>query len=318
MSDILSLFDAVTVSNTERITERDREYCERQQKYYEFAIAMSVKTLDLAKEIAEGEKEYDAEDCNGYRYSYFDHYSNQVKLSVDKAKSDLQLIHAEYIGKVIRYFEQAYNISLEGSKAFEIIFPGRPSDLKNYSSQETIEKYESEMTEYEKAFLSPFNYERLVDFIFAQLNGLSFKDRAAEEIKTACRQIYQDRRYYTAELKGKTITFPHMLHIRDEYSWDKGGKIDSLSNSSDMYKVFNALSLFLHDNVQNIFSHFLSRLNDKTGSSLICDHYPGSEFIESVRIYKNGKVVVKFTESQKALVFAKEYCCYLEETAVAV
>lgn len=316
--EVINLFDQINVKNTERISQWDREYCIRHQEYYEFAVEKTLKIMALAKEISEEDSIYGINpDDFGRRPGYFDTYDNKVKLTVRNAFDDLMAIQKKFIVFIIRHFESSYKVSLDKEKAIDTIFSGEPERISHHASEEAIKRYEERVQAYEKQFESMISYEKVIDFIFAELGGKSFRDRAADEIREACRAAFTGyhghRSYHGPDLKGKALEFKCFLDIRDEYSWDKGGSIHDLYHDSSAYKLFKALSLYLHDTTENVFNTFLSRLSEKHGGDLICEHNAVSSCLEGIRIYKNGKMVIKFKEAQKALEFAKEYCNYCEE-----
>ena len=322
--EVINLFDQINVKNTERISEWDRKLCEMHQEYYDFAFAKAMKIYALAEEIEDEDSAFGSILCDsfGNRLSYFDAHYMDVKLTVKNAYDDLQVIQKKFIGFIISHFENAYKVSLDRNKAIETIFPGEPKrGLSMYASQEEHEDYEAKQNAFKSQFEKPISYEKIIDYIFAELGGLSFKDRAADEIREACRYCFKNynghRSYHGPEIKGRNLEFQSLINIRNEWSFDRGGKIYDYGSKETYWKVFKALSLYLHDSTDNIFNNFLVRLNDKYGSDLICEHDCGSSFIEGVRIYKNGKVVIKFKDPMKALGFAKEYCNY-EENQVAV
>ncbi|MDD2269231.1 MAG: hypothetical protein PHY15_06745 [Eubacteriales bacterium] len=316
--EVINLFDQINVKNTERISEWDRECCIRHQEYYEFAVEKTLKIIALAKEISKEDSIYGInQDDLGRRSGYFDTYDKEVKLTEKNAFNDLMSMQKKFIGFIISHFESAYKVSLDSGKAIETIFSGEPERISHFASEGEIKKYEERVQAYEKQFESLISYEKVIDYIFAELGGKSFKNRAADEIREACRATftgYNGRRsYYGPDLKGKALEFKNFLDIRDEYSWDKGGSIHDIYYNSSAYKLFNALSLYLHGSTENVFNTFLSRLSEKHGRDLICEHNAVSSRLEGIRIYKNGKMVIKFKEAQKALEFAKEYCNYCEE-----
>ena len=54
------------------------------------------------------------------------------------------------------------------------------------------------------------DYNMILDEIFLQLNGFSFKEKAIDEIKKKARmplRWYEYRKYWNYEVKGKTIKF---------------------------------------------------------------------------------------------------------------
>lgn len=65
---------AVNVTSTERISQDEKDFCEKEQRYGEFAITMKNKLLELANEITTTEKEFCVEDDFDRRISYFDDY----------------------------------------------------------------------------------------------------------------------------------------------------------------------------------------------------------------------------------------------------
>ena len=316
--DVINLFDQINVKNTDRISEWDRACCIRHQEYYEFAVEKTLKIIALAKEISEEDSIYGInQDDFDRRSGYFDTYDKEVKLTEKNAFNDLMSIQKKFIGFIISHFESAYKVSLDRRKAIETIFSGEPEGISYYASKEETKKHEENVQAYEKQFESLICYEKVIDYIFAELGGKSFKDRAADEIREACSEIfagyYGRRSYHGPDLKGKALEFKSFLDIRDEYSWDKGGSIHDLHYNSSAYKLFKGLSLYLHGSTENVFNTFLSNLSEKHGSDLICEHNAVSSCLEGIRIYKNGKMVIKFKEAQKALEFAKEYCNYCEE-----
>ena len=164
------------------------------------------------------------------------------------------------------YFTKKYNVTIDDSKIFN-----KYRDKFDYHNKNNPDKtLKLDLIEY-----VDIDYNIILDEIFLQLGGFSFKEKAIDEIKQKAKTpLYYNRyrNYWNYEIKGKTIKFRTSInHIEPAlYFYD--------NNETDII---------------NCYTH---------------------NKIDDYKSYDNGNTDIKFYNASDALDFAKRYLGYTEMT----
>jgi hypothetical protein len=145
------------------------------------------------------------------------------------------------------------------------------------------------------------------------MGGMSFKEKALNEIKEGMRDIFYNsyRNKYDLAIKKNKIVFDRFYASHKCSIWNRYKASVNQSHT----KFFQALSHFEYGDMffhpaYNAFTGCYE-IDEETG---IYDKHPiHSSIVSSIKVFKNGKVEIEFADSEKARVFAKEYCGYVEQ-----
>lgn len=268
-SGLLSKFDAIELSGEQRISEEELEYCQLQEQiFFETCNTLKQAMVDISSLYAK----YKDVDTHRNVYdgaNYLSYYSD-----VEVYPKRIKEIYERFVSRITYYFTEKYKVSL--------------------SSEEIIKKYDE----------NTISYSLILDEIFEQLGGLTFKEKAVTEIKAASKKtVYRADKVSIAKNKLSITDF-----VWWQTSWD-----NSLSVSYDdraVRPLFMALSHFMTGNVD--MTHSLQNIYQqlKRGSKDY-DIYAKFELphdvLQAIKFYKNGKVDLFFADNSQAETFKKEY-----------
>jgi hypothetical protein len=268
MLDILSQFDSIKIENSTRIDIEDKMYCEKHEKAYQATLNNYKGTLSNWIILHNNQIKELSYNRNGYTYTeeYISYFGGGNSICIDKIIQEIDKIKEKFIGRITNYFENKYHVTIDDNKIIE-----KYKNKFDYHKKENSDKtLKLDLIEY-----VDIDYNTILDEIFLQLNGFSFKEKAIDEIKQKARiplHWYEYRKYWNYEVKGKIIKFK--------------------TNIDD---IKPALYYFDSNetNLNNCFSY---------------------NKIDDYKSYDNGNTDIKFYNASDALDFAKRYLGYIEMT----
>lgn len=266
--NMLNVFDEIKIENDNRIDIEDRNYCEKHNRAYQETLKSHKETLKNWIMLHNNQIKKLSYERNGYTYTqeYISYFGGGNGICINKLIDEIIKIKQRFIGMITYYFTRKYNITIDDNKIFN-----KYKDKFDYHKKENPDKtLKLDLIEY-----IDIDYNTILDEIFIQLGGFSFKEKAINEIKEKAKTPlhWNDwRKYWNYEIKNKTIKFKISIdHIEPAlYFYD--------NNES------NIIDCFTHNKVDDYKS------------------------------YDNGNTDIKFYNASDALDFAKRYLGYIEMT----
>ena len=283
--DLLSGILSVQVRNEEKITEQDRQYCQRQQDLLYKTLDQIDRWYAIFKEDAERyreEKNFKYED-NGkvpvrnclignfgkddYSYDEFKPF-DQLNDLVDKNYS----ANENFADRIISYFNKTYNVAV----------PVPAVD--------------------EKTLRMGFRpvYQTYVDAVIEHLGGKSFRETAEEELLARFLKTVRPSCWSKVkpELKKDKITFPEIIRFdefsmqysqKNRISYNYGGKLETLCagiayGADDILNGDSKMIIHFDDNDVSVSGWYDLTLTNA----------------EQIKFYKNGRIDIRFKDSQTA------------------
>ncbi|XZI06019.1 hypothetical protein ACSXDM_15755 (plasmid) [Clostridium perfringens] len=281
--DILESFENVEIKNENRVCEEDLNFLENLQEKFNNAKVGFKKYIEFYRE----NKLYDLEE-------------KEIKISCDSLEEYFveNIVFREcksFISDIYSYFEKKYNLTLEKIKIDE-----------DYSLQFREVRAKQNL----KWFMETLDYNLVLDNIFNQLEGVSFKEKGIQEIKNNVIERTRGWKKSNVDIKGKNLTIQNYISFD---SWSSSKEYQILySNRTYMENLFNLVSIFETDDIQkneiNNLLNNISSYEDATGKIFELPY----KKVTGVKFYKNGKVQLIFNSGISALEFAKEYLNYKE------
>ena len=195
---ILDKFSAVEIKTDSRISEEDRDFCQKHQKAY-------LEARDALRSIKKQWKElYDAqmalmEQISDSEYTR-ERYIRIEGLSTSSLKNKIELLPDLFITSLVLYFNDKYHVSVKADEIKKVLLPESPKHDWEKSHSKEYHKKMRELT---------LRYEDVVEQIFVQLGGRTFEQRALDELKAKCHSFswstYNNQAEY--EIKNDTIQF---------------------------------------------------------------------------------------------------------------
>jgi len=258
---MLDLFDKVEVKKVDRLNTEDLNKMRELQEGFENAKKVYYELEKIVNSI---------ENKNVTEYLSFVSLRENLRERLQKATKS-------FIENVYWYFKSKYKIELDDKTYKEDVFRWQYT-TRGHSWEEAIE------------YVKSLNYEGIIDDIYAQTGTLNFADKGKEEFL----ENFRDKIGYKMVHKNNTVSFNGLVW---QDSWD-GNKI-SYSCDKNLSLMFQAINLFENDNytLSSWANDFVCNCRTPSQSKFTTftthTNVPFSE-IEHIKIYKNGKVDLKF------------------------
>ena len=282
----------------DRIDAEDKKYLECAQKAYESKLAMFKEIWErFNAEHDFFENEYPAEIAKS-----LGKFAPEDFEIVDKAQ-DLQQVFRD---EIFRYFRNKYQVfTIENKTKLDFNDP--------YMHYNKFLKKEVELKKlnFDKVF-GVQNYHDVLDDIFKQLGNISFMDLAIKEAKenlyAECYNKY--KRDWWISVKGSVISYRNGFGHLEE-GWTKGSY--RYYNPQFIYRFLCAYSVMLFgcitkiDGVEKIMNDYHFMITEDEVNNGFVPNCEGN-IIEKIKIFKNGRVDIKFQTAEQAKKFADEWC----------
>lgn len=278
MSSIFNKFQNVKIENTERVSKEDKQFCIEQQEVYNQGIKLTDSFIEQLIPLLEESRELSKKsNINSYSSSHktalYHFYS--IKEFEDKKQS----MKNDFINFTIWYFRDKYNVTIDIEKV-----------QKKYKDTSII------------------TYDNILDEIFLQLNGLTFIEKEENEITSKLKEYsrsYRDNNQRTRVTKSKVMIDSFVAMDSWDIKWGGTVKVhyNYESNLVDLVKGLKHFTKGTTKLSKEEYSFARETLRNNVGEV----HNVNYDNVESIKIYKNGKCEIIFSNSQYAKQFAKKY-----------
>lgn len=276
-------FGNFEIKKTDRISEEDQKWLLRREELYKRALMIYKSVYDIYK--MEDEK-YTEEDKERYSAMLMDDFG------VPRRASDIQ---NDYIEGIFSYFSNKYHIELK-------------NNFDKYDYQHELYRY-SKKDPVKDLVIDEIDYHIILDKIFDQLGGLSFKEKAIKEIKDAlkekCYYSYKDK--WEIKVSGKKLIYTDGYCSKSRWSSEY-----DFHSTDWLNLVLKAFSYNIYG--ENVFLPTLSKLYAGYVRFEEEDFESGfsapSVGVEHIKFYKNGRVDITFQSGEFCRNFAREWCGY--------
>lgn len=283
---ITDKFGNFQIKKSDRISQEDQAWLTRREELYKRAIAVYKSVYDIYK--AENES-YSEEDRKNYKYSSF----LVGNFGVPKSLSDVQ---NSYISGIFSYFSNKYNVQLE-------------NNFDRYDLDREYYRY-NDSDPIKELVVDFIDYHAVLDKIFDQLGGLSFEEKAIKEVKDKlkekCYNGYRDT--WEIKVKGNKFTYTGGYCSKDKY-------FDYYNfGSTEWLRAFiDALAFNTYGEKTQVYSlnHLYSSYSIRLEEDDFQNGFSAPEVgVKHVKLFKNGRIDVTFTDAEFCRKFAREWCGY--------
>lgn len=316
---LLDKFSTVEIKADNRISEEDREFCMRQQEAFDKAgPALQKISQVIASARAEQMDILGTEENTPYMLYLV---SRRFHCDVDGVTDAMKDRNETFIETIVRYFSQKYKVELSDREIMEHIIPSAPKEpalpYGGYRNMDEAERdgykeklatYKKQYDEYQRSLQSlPLRYEQIVDEIFVQLGGYSFREQAMNEFLErtwdCCHKKYGDKGE-EFEIKNDTLRLTGNWVSVDENKWMTHPVLEY--QSADKLKtLLDALAYYECGRMDEGYLWFPELFNRKTKENQF-ETFNMSK-IKSVKLFKNGRVDIKFRNASYVQEFAAQY-----------
>ena len=293
---ILEKFDDIEIKTDQRISESDLIFCETQQQAYDEARSALAElkerwtvAIKIQREILGASSSDDKAPM-----TYIGGYE---RITIADIEEEMEDIHRVFLHKLVDYFNSTYKVSVSRVQIEDALLPQRP--VRKYGDWD-----EAEDAAYHKSLQTlSLQYEDLVDQIHIQLDGRPFTERALDELKQKCHEaawyIYDQSPKY--EVKSDTIRFLNYACTYKDYSYHPCWELSDGTKS-----ILRGVAHF-ETGSHRFFPRGFPELLSWNGLECSTVEFPTCEKIKQLRMFKNGRVDLKFTSAQMAGQFAEGY-----------
>lgn len=228
-----------------------------------------------------------------------DFYSTYLSsLKPEEFTDELRESHKRFISRLVYYFCNKYKVTVETHKIAEVLLPKVP---EWHDPNEMKEAYSLTL---DKLSL---DYAAVLDQIFIQLGGLSFRDKAVQELKDTSRTAahnYKGEKCY--EQKKAVLSFARYFCSFDDFHEKYYSGEHSIKLSEDAKNIIKAVLYFEYGTVELGYNplNVLLGYNWKTKET---ERKVSMEKLASIKCFKNGRMDLRFTSEAYACEFAKEF-----------
>lgn len=265
MESLLDKFDSLSVEAKDKVAPEDLAYCEKQQRLYREAITIFEGCLSRFKAAYACYEEDEYRQKRGFISDYND---------IRPMERRMPEIQQEFISNICRFFSHKYNVSI-----------GTDFGKKKYDLQIT--------------------YDNILEEIFIQLDGMTFAEKAARELKDKfLGEVNYGYSRNKASVKKNVVTLDGYVWVSKDYA----GKSEiSYSSRDRVVHLLDALSHFEKGCAEMLWPYSYI-MRDAGNESVFCKHEIPFDKVTFVRLFKNGKVEIGFASPDLAERFLKEYC----------
>ncbi|MGG3890331.1 hypothetical protein [Metabacillus fastidiosus] len=187
----------------------------------------------------------------------------------------LKKLCESFVYKFARYFNEKYNIKID--------------------SYELIEKYNINVSA-----------DDLINELVEQLDGLNFNEKAEQEIKQEIKDVIS---YKDIKVNNNKVTIDSFFYCDDfSLKWYKAHRV-SYNSHGNFVKLFKALSHFMTGKAEltQTFKTWETKLTDRENEDITKVHEIHYEHLETIKLFKNGRIDIQFTSKEHAKKFYNEY-----------
>lgn len=282
--NMLSIFDSIQVRNEEKLSQYDRDFCERQQlninatlqqldTWYEMLCkeAEPFKEIYKAKFGANGKVDYtnpylyqssSRQDYKEYEFTPFE----TINTLVEQRRKAIQRFGSTIIG----YFNQTYSLSI---------------DVPYIEKDKMPIDYHPVYTSY-------------IDQVIGSLGGKSFRQKAEEEITERLLSQYPPQGWKKPPLlKNKTIIFEHLITF-DSFDIEHYNRYQLNYNERGLYVLCAALTLFADGRLNG----GTEIIQDFKNDNIVLSDWYKLRTLKGIKLkfYKRNRVDVRFENKEDA------------------
>jgi len=291
--NLVEKINQVEIKADTRISGTDRAFCERQQRAYD-AAREALRELDFTwtdcisqqKMILDGEQ----------AYTYY--LGNDRNLKATCFRDELERLHEHFINRLTSYFAHTYSVDLSAQSITERLLPSNNS--KGIFEREKAEEAEAA---YHKAMRElALRYTDVLDQIFIQL-GRSFQEKAFWELQQRCCSAvwntYKNEPQYVQQ-KDIIHFYCHFCSCDADWTPPRWSMTDRAKSVLWGVVHFETGSYTM---VPAVLSDFFSYRDVRQA----CTAFHGYSKLRQIRLFKNGRMDIRFASSALAEQFIDIY-----------
>lgn len=293
--ELLQKFAAVEIQTDRRITETDKDYCERHQKAYEAAISSFQELAFFWEDMNKVQQELLGDSNSPFYHDYLvSHYGPSI--SQRSINNHIEALHRDFIMNLTYYFNSTYSVSVESSEISEILLPKKPEGRWQDDYVEICKAYQAQMQSL------VVRYQDVVDQIILRLDGRSFSEQAFYELRAKCQRAAWNSNRQKAEYERKKDT----IRFTGYFCRFRGWPYDGWELDDSMRDILYGVAHYETDSYNVLPTGFSCVARYQEIKTDVVE-FPTCEKVKQMKLFKNNRVDLKFYSSQFAEQFVNKY-----------
>ena len=264
------MLDMLNVLDQIEIKGEDR-ISEADMKFCTDQETIYFKAYDLYSEFL---KEVEALEIEADKLGYAT-CIKYAKIESENIKENIECITSKFISKICYHFITNYNVTI---------------------NEEEIQRKYKELK---------VTKEQVIDEVIEQLGGLGFEDKAEQELIEKMKEITQSwRDEERVKVSKNKISIKSFFAI-DSFS-EKWGTIQLCYGSRHKFETLFKIFAMYNGINSDEYTEIENRIKFK--ENIIREYILVGDKTKSIKLFKNGRVDITFTNSEYALEFRNKYC----------
>lgn len=171
---LLDKLEQVEIKADSRLPEDDLMFCETQQQAYDESCRALREIRQQWKKAIQAQRDLLGIGQDGS----LPYFGSNYRFGITDLNRELEKFHSRFISELTQHFNEKYSVTISTDAIKEHLIPAEPDPYR--CDMDTSKEYHRNLRD-----LS-LHYEDVVDQMFIQLDGLSFVERAFQELRTKC------------------------------------------------------------------------------------------------------------------------------------
>ena len=246
---LLDKLEQVEIKADSRLPEDDLMFCETQQQAYDESCRALREIRQQWKKAIQAQRDLLGIGQDGS----LPYFGSNYRFGITDLNRELEKFHSRFISELTQHFNEKYSVTISTDAIKEHLIPAEPDPYR--CDMDTSKEYHRNLRD-----LS-LHYEDVVDQMFIQLDGLSFVERAFQELRTKCHKAaYWSNSNAGYDRKGDTLRFGGYFCSCDERWGHEEWRL-----AERMQDIFTAVAHY----ETNTFGRFPAGFSELLGYALI-------------------------------------------------
>lgn len=293
--DLLEKFAAVDIRPTDCLTEADRQFCQRQQEIYQDAVESFYQIAALWAGLC-SRQEAALSEPKGWDDKWKKKYLVSrwwPELKTGAVLKHISGLHREFISTLVTYLNTTYHLTLNTGSVTDALLTNEPC----YSVYDDA---------VDQVALTPvvLHYQDAVKLILSGFDGRTFKEQAPHELVEGCHQAAWREKDHQANFEQKK-NLVKIISGACDYGYYSGH--EQWHIQTDGKAVLKGLAHF----ETGAFDRYPDGIGDLLSENRYLWYdlweFEECEKLEKIRLFKNGRMDIRFTNEGWAREFVSTY-----------
>jgi len=293
--DLLEKFNAVEICADNRITLADRQFFQQQQKIYRDAVEGFYQIAVLWADMCANQKEAlftPGSSDKSWRKKYLESRW-MPEITVREVVKHIFKVHRDFISTIVSYLNTTYYLFLDARDVADSLLQKEP----DFDESEDIIDWSAS---------PPFVlcYEDAIELILSWFDGRTFEEQAPYEMKESCHHAAWNEDDHSANFEQKKNLVKFLSGACD-YGYHRGCAQWYVNDGAK--SVLKGLAHF----EMGGFERYPDGLDDLVLEETVIWYdlweFEDCEKLERIKLFKNGRMDIRFTSEGYARQFVGEY-----------